>query len=59
MCREYTAVSIRDSLKDKLVSKVCHVAITARTPKIDVILKRKLKKVQSLTKQQNGVVPTL
>ena len=41
-------LAIRDSLKeklvDRLVSKVRHVAITARTPKIDAILKRKLKK---------------
>ena len=56
-------LAIRDGLKekdvDRLVSKFCHVDITARTPKIDAILKRKFKKVQSLTKQQDGVVPTL
>ena len=56
-------LAIRDGLKEKhvnrLVSKVRHVAITASTPKIDAILKRKIKKVQSSTKQQDGVVPTL
>ena len=40
--------AIRDGLKKKhvnrLVSKVCHVAISARTPNIDTILNRKLKK---------------
>ena len=39
-------LAIRDGLKEKhvnrLVSKICHVAITARTPKIDAILKRKI-----------------
>ena len=41
-------LAISDRLKekhvDRLVSKIRHVAITARTPKIDAILKRKLKK---------------
>ena len=41
-------LAIRDCLKEKyvnrLVSKVRHVAITARTSKIDAILKRKIKK---------------
>ena len=41
-------LAIRDGLKgkhvDRFVSKVCHVAITARTPQIDAILKQKLKK---------------
>ena len=44
----YTAVSFSDSFSekhvDRLVSKVGHVAITARAPKIDAILKWKLKK---------------
>ena len=44
-------LAIRDSLKEKhlnrLVSKVRHVAIIARTPNTDVILKRKL---------QNGAI---
>ena len=41
-------LAIRDGLQEKhvnrLVTKVRHVAITARTPKIDAILKRKIKK---------------
>ena len=41
-------LAIRDGLKekqvDRLVSKVRQVAITARTPKIEAILKRKSKK---------------
>ena len=41
-------LAIRDGLKEKhvnrLVSKVRHVAITARIPKINGILKRKIKK---------------
>ena len=41
-------LAIHDGVKekhvDRHVSKVCHVAITARTPNIDAILKQKLKK---------------
>ena len=61
LCAVHTLqLAIHDGLKEKhaasLVSRVRHVAITARIPKIDAILKRKLKKDAIINQATTAII---